>query len=281
MKQTRLSQNEINSLLTGTPINPDESECDKRSDKKTKLFRWHVRKIENNGEVYFAAEGNVIDHPYCINSERVVTKPLIRACYEEGSEEVLLYTKETEYHCLISECTFHGEGTCEYIPELKKFEQNKKQLNTPEAPHDMQDGSVLVILSDHYEYYFDSAFVKHQGNCERLAMDVHYGMIVDTCLISGKIEEQKEDHENTKLLHIYYKPHSYHLEFYVWEAGEFNVYFENSGEYTIYLTTPEGIIEASPGKRVLVKRENTVSEEETSLHLDTGKLYWISGGAAD
>ncbi len=276
MKETMLSQDDITSLLTGKPI--DSGEQDR---KKTKLYRWHVRKIEDKGEIYFAAEGNVVDHPYCINSERVVTKPLIRACYEEGSEEVLLYTMETEYHCLISECTFHGAATSEYIPELRKFEQNKKQLKTMDAPSDMQDESILIILSDHFEYYFDSAFVKHNEICERLEMDVHFGMSIDTCLIRGTIEELKDYNKNTRQIYIYYKPHSYHLESYAWDVAGFNVYIENTGEYTIYFTTPEGIIEAPPGKRVLVKRENAIKEQNIPRLLDTGKLYWISGGAAD
>ncbi len=55
MKQTMMNQNEINCLLAGIPIDTSGSEPDERAPLNTKLFRWHVRKIENNGEIYFAA----------------------------------------------------------------------------------------------------------------------------------------------------------------------------------------------------------------------------------
>ncbi len=150
-----------------------------------------------------------------------------------------------------------------------------------DTPCDMQDDSILIILSDHFEYYFDSAFVKHNGISERISMDVHFGMSIDTCLIRGAIEERKGYKKNSTRIYIYYKPHFYHLESYAWEVAGFDVYFENTGEYALYFTTPVGIIEVAPGKRLLANRENAIAERNARLHLDTGKLYWISGGAAD
>ena len=267
----------ISARLSGeTYIGAEKQPIPKRP---TRLFNWHIRMIEaEDGTSHFFAEGNVIDHPWCVNSERVVTKTLRRYKINEECDEVLLYTDETEYHCSISECTFYRkDDILAFIPEMKAFHERKKMI-PPEEPR-LNDDSILMILSDHYGYFFEGLYVRYGGQIHSATEpDVHVGTMADSCPIRICGLPRKTGIKFNSV-DMYYYPHSYYLEFYSWNDYGLPVWFENRGEYTIHCKTPYGLMEVDSGKRVRVCWENAIEEGTIPYYLDKGRLYFLSGSA--
>ncbi len=259
-----------------TYIEPEKQPIFRRP---TRLFNWHIRVAEpDDGTPYYFAEGNVIDHPWCVNSERVVTKALRRYKMNEEFDEVLLYTDETEYHCSISECTFYREDVIlAFMPEMKPHYTRKKKV-LPVEPS-LDDDSILMVVSDHYGFFFEGLYVKCGGRTYSVTEpDVHVGMMADSCPIKICGLPRKEGIKfNT--VDMYYYPHSYYLDFYSWNDYGFPVWFENRGEYTIHCKTPYGLMEIDSGKRVRVCKENSIEEDSIPYYLNKGRLYFLSGPA--
>ncbi len=245
--------------------------------RTTMLFNWHVRVSHyNDGTEYYFAEGNVIDHPWCVNSERVVTKPLRNYKIVEEEDEVLLYTAETEYHCPVNECTFYNKkATISFIPEMKKY-IDKRKKPVPDTPS-MDEDSILLVLSDHYGYFFEGLYVRYKGKLYRRDdPSEHIGTFGVSCPVSIY---GLPDRNGEKAVSLYYYPHLYYLDFYVWSDQGLPVWIENRGEYAIHCKTPIGLIEICRGDRKLVSSENVINEECIPYFLSSGPLYWLSGVA--
>ena len=257
----------------------EEPSKDLTVKRPTKLFNWHIRKQERgDGGTDYYAEGNVIDHPFCVNSERVVTKALRGYQMNAECDEVLLYTDETEYHCPISECTFYHESdVLTFMPEMNAYIKRKKSL-IPDAPV-VDDDTILLVLSDHREFFFEGLYVRHKQKLYSMTdPSVHIGTMKDSCPISLGGLPIKDDTKHDRV-EMYYFPHLYYLDFYSWRDHGLSVWIENRGEYTIHCKTPEGLMEINSGKRVRVCSENAIEEDTIPYFLSNGPLYFLSGPA--
>lgn len=257
-------------------IETEKQPCPKRP---TRLYNWHIRLAAGeNGITHYYAEGNVIDHPWCVNSERIVTKALRRYQMNAECDEVLLYTDATEYHCPISECTFYNmDAIMAFLPEMKMHLNRKKKL-PPEKPR-LDNDSILMVLSDHYGYFFEGLYVKYDGKIYSVTdLDAHAGMMADSCPVKICGLPGKEDIEFSNVEMCYY-PHSYYLDFYLWNDYGLPVWFENRGEYTIHCKTPYGLMGVDSGKRVRICKDNSIEEDAIPYFLDKGRLYYLSGSA--
>ena len=254
-----LSQDEIMALLSGEEPLPSPEEEDKYTPH---LYHWRIEKSVHpyTGKEYVLAHGVVTGHRRLTDTTFIHTSPVQHIEVDRETEQVCIRTKNTEYHCRLSECDFSKPGTCEFIPGLSEYAEKYER----EKEYDQDDNTILLILSDHESYYFKTALIKRSGVIHRGWMRPHIGTFQDSCLISCKGYEQRID--------IRYFPHYRHLETYCWETDNLPVYLENEGDSAIFYRTYEGLIELKPGERKLVSKENAMSDEDAPI-LDQGDLY--------
>lgn len=253
-----LSQNEIVSLLSGEwPVSLGEQE----SCRTPRLYHWYVEKYtSNDGTECVRAHGNVTGHKVLQDTLFIRTSRIMSIEVKEEMGEVMIQTKNTEYHCRLSDCDFSKPDTYELISGMAEYAAKFGK----EKEYQQDDDTILLVLSDHESYYFETMLVKKNGKIHRGKMYPHIGMWQDSCLISAE--------EEGRFIDIRYFPHCQHLETYCWETGQLPVYLENSGEDVIYYTTYDGVIELKPGERKLVSKENVMNADETP-YLDRSDLY--------
>lgn len=254
-----ITQDEIVALLNGEcPQTPSEG---KESRRTPRLYHWYLEKAtSDDGTECALAHGNVTGHKRIADTTFINTSKVENIEVREETEEVIIRTMNTEYHCRLSDCDYSRPDTYDLIPGLSehaaKYEKGKE--------YQQDDNTILLVLSDHESYYFETMLIKENGNTHRGEMHPHIGTFQDSCLIRCAGYEQSID--------IRYFPHHRHLETYAWEAGQFPVYLENSGEDMIYYTTNEGVIELKPGERKLVSKENASAADDIPF-LDRSDLY--------
>lgn len=253
-----ISQEEINALLSGMPLHSHEEE----SRYTPHLYHWFLEKRvhSDTGEEFTIAHGNVTGHKRLTDTTFINTSKVIHIEVDRENEQVCIQTKNTEYHCKLSDCDFSKSETYEYISGLSEYAEKYKQ----EREYEQDDNTILIVLSDHESYYFKAAIIKKDGKTYKGEMHTHVGTFQDSCLI--------ECYEYGYSIDIRYFPHFKHLETYCWEADGLPVYLENEGDDTIYYKTEEGMIELKPGERKLVSSENAMKADEIPV-LDKGDLY--------
>lgn len=127
------------------------------------------------------------------------------AIIDAEAEEVIVKTKDSDYHCPLKSCDYWNESTYEYLPELSKY----REIYEPKQ-HDFEqeDGSVLLVLSDCAEYYFEYGAVKENNETTELTMYVHVGLLQDSCLIYERGSDM------AGRIDLRYFPHHGHIKFY-------------------------------------------------------------------
>lgn len=229
------------------------------------IHNWYLEKYaHHDGQTSYLAWGNVTGHDRLADTTFIHTSEVMSTRIDEENEECIIQTRNTEYHCRLSECNYDMPDSYEVIAELEKL----RKKYSKKKQYKLEDNSVLIVLSDHEEYYFECALVKENGIILAGGMSPHIGTFQDSCLIRfdgfGRTSHTGID--------IRYFPHYAHLEAYAWDTEGFSVYLENAGESTIFFSTPEGVIELLPKERKLVSKENTISDEDKPF-LSGADLY--------
>lgn len=231
-----------------------------------KLHHWYLYKIERDDDIeLYIAFGNVTGHNKLPDTIFTHTSNIKTIHFDQEAEKVIIQTLNTEYHCLLSECNFSKKDTYELIPCLKEY--SKKNLKNK---YEQEDNSILIVLSDHETYYFETAIIKKDGKDYLGMIDSNIGRYQDSCII--RFREYTNVHGRNNDIDIRYFPHHQHLETYSWCTQGLPVYLENAGDDVIYYTTDVGVIELKPGDSKLVCKENTIQENELPL-LDQEDLY--------
>lgn len=249
-------------------MSPEEN----RSSRIPRLYHWFLDQCtRDDGTEYTRAHGNVTGHKSLPDTLFIHTSRIEHIEVKEDAGEVMIQTKNTEYHCKLADCDFSKPGTYDHIPGLAEY----AEIYGKEKEYQQEDNSILLVLSDHEGYYFKAISVKENGNVRKGSMYPHIGTYQDSCLLSCDGCEKRID--------IRYFPHSQHLETYCWETGGLPVYLENAGDEKIYYTANEGTIELKPGERKLVSEENVMQHDERPV-LSRGDLYpavVLDGGESD
>ena len=126
----------------------------------------------------------------------------------------------------------------------------------------IEPGNVLLVLSDHDEYYFHSLYYKETEDAEACDYygDANVGMFQDSYLIMA--EEAGID--------LRYFPHFKNIEFYSEYTEGRPLYLENVGNSVLFAKTSKGLIKLAPGERKEVCKENIEAEKPV---LPKGDLY--------
>ena len=229
-----------------------------------RLYQWFLKKHEKtDGQVFFVACGNVTGHSGIMDTTYIHTSPMVGYEILEGSEEILIHTRNSNYYCGMADFDFEAAETYEAIPEWEELSQPyRNAMKSYEVP----DQSALIVYSDHCEYFFDYAAVRMKGELIELSMTVQVGTMQESVVING------DDTPMEGYIDIGYYPHYRHMEYYSCYIGGVDIYIENAGDNTIYSTFDIGVIKLEPGQRKLVSKDNIESRENIP-ELHKGTLY--------
>ena len=221
---------------------------------KAALHYWYMD--SNDGIV--KAHGNVTGHRKLEDSQFINTSQVVETRYEAASEEMVIRTMNTEFHCQIRYCRFRKQDK---FPELiENYEELKAKYSGRIDFPEIEPGKVLLVLSDFDDYYFHSLCVKNRnGEVQDYMGYPHVGMFQDSYLIGS-------DHVD-----IRYFPHYKNIELYSSNTDGRPLYAENIGSTTLYIISGKCTYRLEPGERKELKKEN--AEQDPPTNLPDGDLY--------
>ena len=230
--------------------------------RKLQLHYWYIDEQEYEGRLYKCAHGIVSGHPKLSDATYTRTSAVQAVYVDEESEELVVTTKNSVYHCPLAYCRFKKQDKYpSLIPDYKKLKKKyKDKINYPS----IEPGKVLLVLANFCEYYFHSLYYVPKDSEKNKRLEYtgypHIGMFQDSYLI------QTEDYK----VDLRYFPHYQNIEFYHNETDGCPLFVENIGDAVIYVRTHVGTIRLAPGDRKEVIEEN--AEDETPV-LSSGDLY--------
>lgn len=222
---------------------------------KPMLHRWY---LDRQGE-YIIGHGVVTGHKKLPDTMRIHTSPVSGIEIDSEHGDALVITKNTTYRCPLDSLRFSKQDAFpELIPDYDTIKENySKPIEKPE----IEQGKVLLVLSDYDEYYFHSLCVKGEDN-EPLPYSgwPHVGMFQDSYLIGT--EDGKID--------LRYFPHFKNIEFYSSETDGMPLYVENIGSSVLYIQYGGHDFRFDPGERKELTEENASKD---TPDLPDGDLY--------
>ena len=229
-------------------------------ERRLMLHYWYIKEIQDGENSYLSGRGIVSGHDMLADSTPIHTSEIMKIEPDYEAEELVLYTKNSVYHCPLIYCNFHRQ---EKAPQLVPgFEQIKEKYQGKLTYPEIEPGKVLLVLSNFDEYYFNSLYYQPEGEDEPLEYDgyAHIGTFQDSYLINT------EDYR----IDLRYFPHYQNIQFYAEGTDGRPWYIENIGDITLYARTSAGVIRLEPGDRKEVTKENAEKDEPV---LPSGDLY--------
>ena len=221
--------------------------------KDADLHNWY---IEENSSI---AKGNVKGNPQFLDSTFIHTSKIEDISILEEAGEVIITTHNTRYHCKLKDCLIDrmDNGRFNNIIELAKNNQIPVE-------YEIEENSILIVISNYLEYYFDKVFCNIHGSVYEGMMSPHIGMIQDSCLIRFPMCEDKISKQLLKI-DIRYFPHPQYLEAYCWEHIEMPVYIQNSGDELLYFRIEDDLFRINPSRRILISKNNSIDDNDVTL----------------
>ena len=220
------------------------------------LHYWYIERYDENT---LMAHGVVTGHPKLTDTMNIHTSAVAGVEIDRSKEEAVITTRNTVYRCPLAYCKFSKQDEYpDIIPDYKALkEKYEGKLTYPE----IEQGKVLLVLSDHDEYYFHSLCVRDEnGSVMKFSAHPHVGMVQDSFLISA-------DHSR---IDIRYFPHPQNIEFYEDETNGMPLYAENIGTSVIYIKRYDMTFKLYPGERKELSAENA---SDNAPPLPDGDLY--------
>lgn len=230
-----------------------------RQQPTIRLYNWYAKEYTKDSNSCLIGKGVVTDHPSIPDTSRMSTSN-VKAIYTDlEHEEVILTTINNVYHRPIEDCCWLRQD--DFPDLLPDYDLAKAKFKNRED-HSIEPGKVLLVLSDHDEYYFHSLFFRETKNSElcNYCGYSHVGMVQDSYLIEA--EEVRID--------LRYFPHFKNIEFYSEDTDGKPLYLKNIGTSALFVKTSKGMIKLAPGDRKEVCTENVVGN---CLTLPKGDLY--------
>jgi len=235
---------------------------DKQGTKEYRamLYHWYIDERTEEGDTYQFARGNVKGSIKFIDSTRIFTSEIRGMELDEAAEEMILHTRNSIYYCPLNYCQFHKQAKAPHL--IPGFEYLREKYEGKLTNPTIESGSVLLVLSNFDEYYFNSLYYQPEGEAKPLECDghAHIGTFQDSYLINT--EKYRID--------LRYFPHYQNIQFYAEGTDNRPWYLENIGDITLYARTSAGVIRLEPGDRKEVKKENAEKDEPV---LPGGDLY--------
>ena len=222
--------------------------------ERVSLHHWYFSKYPDG----IIAKGIVSGHPRLTDSTFITTS-LVQSI-EKGEEELLVQTKNTLYHLPLEYCNFKKQDEAPDV--LEGYDGIKEKYQGLVADPTIEDGKVLLVLSNFDSYYFHSCYLKDpKEDAPRVFSGyAHIGTFQDSYIVSDDNDE----------IDIRYFPHYENIEFYSESTGDRPLFVENIGTKTLYVRAHCGTLKLDPQERKEVCIENT---EDCVPSLAGGDLY--------
>ena len=231
---------------------------------KTMLHYWYVEKVCDSTmpEGYLQAHGVVSGHDRLMDTTFIHTSMIKEIKINEETGEAEIHTMNTVYYCPLSYCLFNKQD--KFPGLIPNYDEIKEKYKDSKTEPKMEEGNVLLVLSNFNEYYFHSLYYLPRGESQRLncIAHPHIGTFQDSFLI--------EDEEWENRIDIRYFPHYGNIEFYSQHTDGCPLFVENIGSITLFVKASCGTLKLEPGERKEVIPENT---EEEGPVLPQGDLY--------
>ena len=226
------------------PVKPD----------KVCLYYWYFRRIKEGVII----KGRVSGHSWLTDSSFITTS--LVSGIDEGDGELLVHTQNTLYHLPYEYCDFaRQDKDIGIVPNYS--EMAEKYRGVREEPT-IEDGKVLLVISNFDEYYFHSGYYKdpNEDAPRVITGSAHVGMSQDSFLVR----------DVKYSIDLRYFPHYGNIEFYAEHTGESSLFIENIGNATLYVRSSCGTLRLDPMERKEVCKDNV---EESTPYLAGGDLY--------
>ena len=223
--------------------------------KTPMLHNWFV----SGNDAKMIAHGVVTGHKKLPDTMFIHTSPIKGIEIDSECGEATIITMNTIYRCPLNSLKFSEQDN---HPELiHDYEAVREKFSVPFEEPEIEQGKVLLVLSDHDEYYFHSLCVKDKdGKPVKYSAHPHIGTFQDSYLISadgGKVD-------------LAYFPHFRNIEFYSCHTDNRPLYAENIGESVIYIGCQGHDYKLDPGERKELVEDNA---EKDVPDLPDGDLY--------
>lgn len=252
----KLGQETIDSYIDNLIVETD-------SMRRLMLHHWYVDQISHGDDKYTCAHGIVSGHKRLADATFIYTSAVEKIEIDTEHAEAVIKTINSVYYCPLEYCCWiKQDETPELIPD---YEQIKLQYSDKIQYPKIEEDKVLLVLSNHDRYYFNSLYYKPKGAEKELPYRgyPHVGMFQDSYLISC----------DGNPIDIAYFPHYHNIEFYAERTNGTPFFIENIGDATLYAKTSKGLLRLEPGVRKEVIEENAEKDEPV---LPGGDLYPIA-----
>ncbi len=244
----------IDSYVTNLVANEEE--------RKLQLHYWYIADHEIDGKMYRLGHGIVTGHNRLSDATDMHTSAVVAIHVDDEEGELVLITKNSVYHCPLEYCRFEKQD--EYPNIITDYESIKEKYKGKIIYPSIEQGKVLLVLSNFCEYYFHSLCYIPKDSKDGKSLEYtgwpHVGMFQDSYLVNT------EDYR----IDIRYFPHYQNIEFYEECTDGCPWFIENIGDVVIYARTSVGTIKLESGDRKEIKKENA---EDVTPILPNGDLY--------
>lgn len=234
-----------------------------------RLYNWYISGDDKQ------AHGNVKGNPKIMDTTFIHTSTVNGVEIDFLGEEALIATRHTLYHAPLAHCDIDTQAQFpDMLPEFDKikekysegkiadprlFAEKERKIVFPT----IEQGKVLLVLSDFDEYYFHSlCVIGEDGEPLRYSAHAHIGTFQDSFLIQTDDEKCMID--------LRYFPHYGNIEFYASATNGMPLYAENIGESTLYIELHKMMFSLKGGERKELCEQNACEDIDG---LPNGDLY--------
>ena len=206
------------------------------------LKYWYITEMRKGEWKGCIAHGIVHGHQRLADGILIHTSAISTVIVEKDT--VVIRTRNSEYHCNLTEASFHlfDESGKRDLPNYEELrEKYERRLEVPG-----QGDGALIVLDSEAEYYFVGAAYRCCGEVIEVRVPtVHLGMVQDSVLMGCFIEKTGQ------AIDYRYFPLPNKVKFYSWHT--IDTYILNAGTQPIRIGVKahENLIE--PGCTLLIR----------------------------
>ena len=220
------------------------------------LHYWY---LDKNKDDQIIAHGVVTGHPKFNDSQKIYTSPFSGVEIDDERGDAIIKTEYFNYRCPLRYLRFRKQD--KFPDPVPAYEEIKSKYSGQIEMPEIEQGKVLLVLSDFNEYYFHSLCAKDEnGELMDYTGWAHTGWTQDSYLI--QTEDEKID--------IRYFPHFRNIEFYSDYTDGMPLYAENIGGGVIYIQYDGHDFRLDPGVRLELTEKNAAGNISD---LPDGDLY--------
>lgn len=234
-----------------------------------RLYNWYISDKDNQ------AHGNVKGNPKIKDTTFIHTSTVNGVEIDFENEEALITTRHTLYHAPLSHCDIDMQaGFPDMLPEFEKIKEkySKGRIVDPRLFGEIErrivfptieQGKILLVLSDFDEYYFHSlCVIGEDGEPLRYSAHAHIGTYQDSFLILAD--------KGKSVIDLRYFPHYGNIEFYASDTDGMPLYAENISESTLYIRLHKLMFSLKGGQRIELCEKNACEDIDG---LPDGDMY--------